>query len=124
MKEFLKKLQESGENTKMAISVSLTGVFLIAILFALSLNSGASLTGFEREEEPGVFKTLKVGVVAVLDIIRLRTANTIQFFKEKFEAKNTLYIEDEEEAAKQEDSSLNQANASENLQQIKLLFAK
>lgn len=100
LRAFITQLQQADERIKLRWIYSLTVLSLIVVLSGWVWYTRASIdTESVANSEivayttPTFFTTLATGSKAILHTIRLRTANTILYFTNRFGNKNTFYIE-------------------------------
>ena len=96
-KDFLIQLQNSDSNRKLRWLIGLTAATTAIIIgvwaLTASLTSPAANGLVRKDDQPTFFGKIALSAEHVIDILRLKTANTIHFFSEKFGTTNTVEVE-------------------------------
>lgn len=127
----INKLRSAEERVKLRWIYALTGLCTVIILGVFLLysriSSPTSLSfGDQPSASPSIVTTLKTGALTIINSLRSRTANTILYFKQKFGATNTIYIDVSKKSAppyeEETEPAGNEKASSENVESIKQLF--
>ncbi|MDO8601990.1 MAG: hypothetical protein Q7R62_02610 [bacterium] len=94
---FITNLQNSDGNRKFRWLVGLT-IFSMAIIIGVWMlavpDKTSSTVGLIRkEDQPGFFGKIAISAGNVIDILRTKTANTLNYFNNKISKTNTIEVE-------------------------------
>ena len=93
---FIKELQNSDNNRKLRWLIGLTvaTVVIIAGLWILFASGGSQGTGslVRKEDQPTFFGKIAISTTHIVQTLREKTANTINYFSNKFGKTNTIEV--------------------------------
>ena len=93
---FITNLQNSDNNRKFRwlIGLTLTTMALIIGVWMLASPGGSSASGdlVRKEDQPTFFGKIAISTENVVQLLREKTANTINFFSNKLSTTNTVEV--------------------------------
>ncbi len=96
VKTFIEGLQASDSRRKLRWLVGLSMLTMIVVvgIWAMTIPDPGGGNGLVRkEDQPGLLDRVSMGTSSVVATLRLKTANTINFFKSKLSKTNTIEVE-------------------------------
>jgi hypothetical protein len=102
LKNFITELQQSEPRRKFRWLVGLSVITMAVIFGVLLLVSPSAPTPsgdlVRKDDQPNFFEKIGIGIGDVVATLRQKTANTINFFQQKFSKTNTIEIKPNEPA--------------------------
>lgn len=93
---FIKDLQNSDNNRKVRwlIGMTIATMAMIISIWALATPGSKSSTGdlIRKEDQPTFFGKIAISTGNVVQLLREKTANTINFFSNKLSKTNTVEV--------------------------------
>lgn len=93
---FITNLQSSDSNRKFRWLVGLTFATMAIIIgiWMLTSSGGSSASGdlVRKDDQPTFFGKIAISTGNVVQLLREKTANTINFFSQKFSTTNTVEV--------------------------------
>jgi|GEM_PF-3043879 len=94
---FITDLQHSSNNRKLRWLIGLTVLSMAIIIgvWALATPPRSNVSGelVRKDDQPTFLSKVALGARSVVDTLRAKTANTINFFTHKFAKTNTIEVE-------------------------------